>query len=87
MNHVGLVVSISGQKPIGLNLSGTTTAPPDASVARADATSPWTWNSGITHMETSPGPSSYELTTFAIDAVRLRWRSGTRLGRLVVPLV
>ena len=29
-----------------------------ASVASVDATSPWTWNSGITHIDTSSGPSA-----------------------------
>ena len=34
----------------GLNFAGTTTVPPLESVASVEATRPWTWNSGITHM-------------------------------------
>ena len=36
---------------------GMTTVPPEASVASTDATSPWMWNSGMTHTVTSDGPS------------------------------
>ena len=36
-------------------LCGTTTVPPVESVASVDATSPCTWNSGITHSDTSSG--------------------------------
>ena len=43
------------QNDSGLNLLGTTTVPPESSVESVDATSPCTWNSGITHSETSFG--------------------------------
>ena len=46
------------QNDSGLNLLGTTTVPPLASVARVEATRPWTWKSGITHNETSAGVSA-----------------------------
>ena len=42
MNQVGRAVCINGQMPMALNRSGTTTVPPEARVASADATSPWT---------------------------------------------
>src|SRR5665213_3709137 len=41
------------QNDSGLNLFGTATIPPDNKVESVDATSPCTWNSGITHSETS----------------------------------
>ncbi len=37
--------------------------------------------------ETSSAVSSYDRTMLSAEASRFRWRSGTRLGRLVVPLV
>ena len=41
----------------GVNRRGTITEPPLSRVAIVDATSPWTWNNGITQNDTSPGPS------------------------------
>ena len=41
----------------------------------------------MTQSDASSGVSSYVAMMFATDAVRFSWRSGTRLGRLVVPLV
>ncbi len=41
------------QNDSGLNLFGTATVPPESKVESVDATSPCTWNSGITHSETS----------------------------------
>ena len=46
------------QNDSGLNFAGTTTVPPVASVASVDATRPWTWNSGITHSDTSSATSA-----------------------------
>ena len=46
------------QNDSGLNLPGTTTVPPVASVASVEATRPCTWNSGITHSDTSSGVSA-----------------------------
>ena len=46
------------QNDSGLNLSGTTTVPPVASVASVEATRPCTWKSGITHSDTSSGVSA-----------------------------
>ena len=43
------------QNESGLNCAGTTTVPPVEKVASVDATRPCTWNSGITHSETSLG--------------------------------
>ena len=51
--HVTLWSRATRQNDNGLNLPGTTTVPPVASVASVDATSPCTWNNGITHNETS----------------------------------
>ena len=45
------------QNERGLNLPGTTTAPPESSVDRVEVTNPCTWNSGMTHRETSAGES------------------------------
>src|SRR5438876_10050734 len=53
--QVALVSRTVRQNESGLNLLGTATVPPDSSVESVDATSPWTWNSGITHSETSSG--------------------------------
>src|SRR5688572_675874 len=41
------------QNESGLNFVGTTTVPPVESVARVDATRPWTWKSGNTQSDTS----------------------------------
>ena len=48
----------TGQKFKGLNFGGTTTVPPDWKVASVEATSPWTWNSGMMQSDTSSGPRS-----------------------------
>src|SRR5436305_5849576 len=48
----------SGQKPSGLKRPGTTTVPPERKVDSVEATSPCTWNSGITHSETSADVSA-----------------------------
>ena len=45
------------QNPRGVNRRGTITEPPPASAANVEATSPCTWNSGITQNDTSDGPS------------------------------
>src|SRR6266550_6653634 len=77
----------TGQNVIGSNLGGTTTVPPDRNVAIVEAMSPWMWNRGITQSATSLGASAYVEAMLPADAKRLRWRSGTSFGRLVVPLV
>ena len=46
------------QNDSGLNFAGTTTVPPVESVASVEATSPCTWNSGITQSDTSLGDSA-----------------------------
>ena len=43
--------NVDGRNP------GITTVPPVDSVASTVATSPWTWNNGITHMVTSSASS------------------------------
>jgi len=53
--QVAFVSRTVRQNESGLNLLGTATVPPESSVERVDATSPWTWNSGITHNATSSG--------------------------------
>ena len=42
---------------MGSNFGGTTTVPPELSVAIVDAIRPWMWNSGITQNATSDGDS------------------------------
>src|SRR6266851_5912644 len=58
------------QNDRGLNLPGTTTVPPVESVARVEATRPCTWKSGITHIDTSAGPSAYDRATFPAEIDR-----------------
>ena len=50
---------------------GTTTVPPEANVARVEATKPWTWNNGIMQRDTSSGVRLYVFTMFATDTVKL----------------
>src|SRR6266581_2696090 len=75
------------RNPSGLKRPAITTVPPEARVANTDATSPWMWNNGMTHTVTSAGPSLYVPTMLYAEANRLRWRSGARFGRPVVPLL
>ena len=75
------------QKASGLNRAGTTTVPPEARVARTEATRPCTWKSGITQSATSASPRAYVPAMVPAEAARFRCRSGTRLGRPVLPLV
>ena len=49
--------STCAQKVMGSNFGGTTTVPPELSVAIVDAIRPWMWNSGITQNATSDGDS------------------------------
>ena len=44
------------------------------------------WKSGITQYEQSSAPRAYPPAIALADAARLRWRSGTDFGPLVVPL-
>ena len=77
----------SGQKADAEKRSGTISVAPASSVASVEKTNPCTWNSGITHSETSRGSMWYQRTMLRADVVRLAWVSGTPLGWLVVPLV
>ena len=56
--HVAPVSRTVRQNESGLNLSGATTVPPESSVDSVDATSPCTWNSGMTQSETQVQSSS-----------------------------
>ena len=56
--HVAPYSLAMRQNDSGLNLPGTTTVPPVARVASVEATSPWTWKSGITHSDTSSAVSA-----------------------------
>ena len=85
--QVGRYASIQLQNSRALKPSGQTTVPPEASDESIEATMPWMWNSGMTHSATSSAPRPYVPMILSAEAARLRWRIGTRLGRLVVPLV
>src|SRR5579864_3484881 len=85
--HVTRYCRTNRQNESGLNLVGTTIAPPLSKVASVDATSPCTWNSGMTQSATSSVVSEYVAATFRADVARLQCLSGTRFGRPVLPLV
>ena len=55
--HVARCSLTTGQKVMASNAGGTTSAPPELSVAIVEAMRPWMWNSGITHIATSSGVS------------------------------
>src|ERR1051326_7647226 len=79
-------LSSSGQNVNGSNFGGTTTVPPELSVAIVEAIRPWMWKSGITQKATSAGVSAYVRAMFSAEKCRLRCRSGTCLGGAVVRL-
>ena len=53
--QVALVSRIVPQNESALNFTGATSVPPARKVDNVDAVKPCTWNSGITHIETSLG--------------------------------
>src|SRR5579864_6591242 len=85
--HVTRYCRTRRPKESGLNLVGTTIAPPLSNVASVEATSPCTWNNGMTHSATSSVESVYVAATLRAEVARLQCLSGTRFGRPVLPLV
>jgi hypothetical protein len=56
--QVAFVSRTVRQNESALNFVGTATAPPESRVDSVEATSTWTWKSGITQSDTSSGESS-----------------------------
>src|SRR5690606_35910735 len=83
--QVGLASSSQWKKRSALKPGLQNTLPPAASEESTAATSPWIWNSGMMLRQRSVAASCSVAPTLRAEAARLAWRSGTSLGRDVVP--
>src|SRR3954447_8944469 len=87
VNQVGRVASNHAKKASAWNFGGHTVEPPADSGQIRPFRSPWLWKSGITLRQRSEGFRSSQLRIAFDDAMTMDWRTGTTLGRPVVPAV
>ena len=87
VNHVGSASRSHDPTFVPWNGGQQERLPPAASDDSSDATSPWTWKSGMSPRHRSRSVSWRTDVMDAIDARRLARVSGTSFGRLVVPEV
>ena len=87
VNQLGRVASNHAKKASALNFGGHTVDPPAESGQIRPFKSPWLWNSGMTLRQRSAGFRSSQLHIALEEAMTMEWRTGTTLGRPVVPAV
>ena len=85
--QVGWASSIQPKNLSALKPGVQNTCEPAASGASTPAISPWMWNSGMMFSPQSAAVNCSVLRMWVAEAARLRWDSGTILGREVVPEV